>query len=234
MKSCEASTGPESDWNVNTDAVGGAPERDVAARFQTGRGTVREAYKKLEQLGIASIQPGGARVVSVRECTLDVLGPLLELGENPDPRLVDQVMEIGGVLISYAAEAAVERGDESQLARVKAVLDEVLNSEDDDLRGLQAPRRLARLFAEASNQLVLLLIINGLRNQFEPRRTVGGLPGQLEAATLKRIARQLDEALERRDSTLAGQLMKELLGLIRTVVNETLSSQRHEPTALLA
>ena len=59
-------------------------ERDVAARFETSRGTVREAYKKLEQLGIVSIQPGGARVVPVQDCTLDVLGPLLDLNEVPD------------------------------------------------------------------------------------------------------------------------------------------------------
>ena len=42
-------------------------ERDVASRFGTSRGTVREAFKKLEQLGVATIQPGGARAVPIEE-----------------------------------------------------------------------------------------------------------------------------------------------------------------------
>ena len=36
-------------------------ERDLSKRFETSRGTVREALKKLEQLGIASIQLGGQK-----------------------------------------------------------------------------------------------------------------------------------------------------------------------------
>ena len=79
-------------------------ERDVATRFETSRGTVREAFKRLDQLGIASVQPGGARVVAVEECTLDVLGPLLDLNRLPDPVLVEEVMELLGLLAGFAAQ----------------------------------------------------------------------------------------------------------------------------------
>ena len=34
-------------------------ERDLAARFEANRGAVREAMKKLEQIGLAEISPGG-------------------------------------------------------------------------------------------------------------------------------------------------------------------------------
>ena len=37
-------------------------ERDLATRFDANRGAVREAMKKLEQIGLAQVQPGGARV----------------------------------------------------------------------------------------------------------------------------------------------------------------------------
>ena len=64
-------------------------ERDLAVRFKTTRGVVRVALKRLEQLGIADVQPGGARVVAVHEASLDVVGHLLDLESPPQPELVE-------------------------------------------------------------------------------------------------------------------------------------------------
>jgi DNA-binding FadR family transcriptional regulator len=50
-------------------------ERDLAERFGVHRGAVREALKKLEQLGVAEIRPGGARVLPLTEASLDVVAP---------------------------------------------------------------------------------------------------------------------------------------------------------------
>ena len=201
-------------------------ERDLAVRFATSRGTVREALKKLEQLGIASIQPGGARVISVQECTLDVLGPLLELDEIPDAALIDQVLDVGGILIGYAAEIAMERGDPAALARVEEIVDEVLAAEPEDLGKMRVPRRLGRAFAQASENLVLLLIINGLRTQLpDPQRTLG-LPPKVDPKSLQRIAAELKAAVIHRDGSSAGSSMRELMELIRVAARETLRSHR--------
>jgi DNA-binding FadR family transcriptional regulator len=59
-------------------------ERDLSTRFDASRGAVREAMKILEQLGIAQIQPGGARVAPLEEASLDVIGHLLALGDVPN------------------------------------------------------------------------------------------------------------------------------------------------------
>ncbi|MDE0001896.1 MAG: GntR family transcriptional regulator [Rhodospirillaceae bacterium] len=201
-------------------------ERDLAARFATSRGTVREALKKLEQLGIASIQPGGARVVPVQECTLDVLGPLLELNEFPDAELMGQVLDIGTLLIGYAAESAVARGDPAALARVEAVIDEILAAEPEDLAQIRVPRRLGRAFAHASGNLVLLLIVNGLRTQLpDPRRVLGG-PPRIDPKALKRVVADLKAAVAQRDGSSAGSSMRELMALMRAAARETLRSHR--------
>ena len=201
-------------------------ERDLAVRFATSRGTVREALKKLEQLGIASIQPGGARVIPVQECTLDVLGPLLELNEIPDAALMEQVLGVGTLLVGYAAETAVERGDPAALARVEAIIDEILATEPEDLAKMRVPRRLGRAFAQASGNLVLVLIINGLRTQIpDPRRVLGG-PPRLDPKSLKRIAAELKSAVIHRDGPSAGASMRELMQLIRAAARETLLSHR--------
>ena len=63
-------------------------ERDLAARFSANRGAVREAMKRLEQLGLASVQPGGARVQSLKEASLDVVAHLLQRGELLEASLV--------------------------------------------------------------------------------------------------------------------------------------------------
>ncbi|MDA1076587.1 MAG: winged helix-turn-helix domain-containing protein, partial [Proteobacteria bacterium] len=49
-------------------------ERDLSIRFDTNRGAVREAMKKLSHLGLARIQPGGARVCPMDEASLDIIG----------------------------------------------------------------------------------------------------------------------------------------------------------------
>ena len=201
-------------------------ERDLAARFATSRGTVREALKKLEQLGIASIQPGGARVVPVQECTLDVLGPLLEVNEFPDAELMGQVLDIGTLLIGYAAQNAVERGDPAALARVEAIIDEILAAEPEELAQIRVPRRLGRAFAHASGNLVLLLIINGLRTQIpDPRRVLGG-PPKLDPKALKRVVADLKAAVAQRDGASAGSSMRRLMALMRAAAREALRSHR--------
>ena len=57
-------------------------ERDLASRFEANRGAIREVLKKLEELGIASINPGGVRVVPIEEASLSILRPLLLLGSG--------------------------------------------------------------------------------------------------------------------------------------------------------
>ena len=74
-------------------------ERDLSARFDVTRSVIRESIKKLEQLGIASVTPGGVRVLPIEEATLEILGPLLDLGEIQKIDLIVQFLEVfGGVL----------------------------------------------------------------------------------------------------------------------------------------
>ena len=91
---------------------------------------------------------------------------------------------------------------------------------------MRVPRLLGRAFAQASGNLVLLLIINGLRTQIpDPRRILGG-PPRLEPESLKRIAADLKAAVTRRDGASAGSSMRELMGLMRAAAREALRSHR--------
>lgn len=197
-------------------------ERDLAARFDTGRGAVREAFKKLEQLGIATIQPGGARVVPVAECTLNVLLPLLELKAVPDPKLVDEVLHIFGVLMDVAARTAVEKAGPEDLEHALAICQEMLADDIDELRQHEAMRRLALLFIEVADHLVLRLIINGLRTTFMHRMPSMGIRVRVDADLHREIVGELRAALERRDAAAVGDAMRRLNRAFRESAKDAL------------
>jgi GntR family transcriptional repressor for pyruvate dehydrogenase complex len=205
-------------------------ERDLVSRFETSRGTVREAFKTLEQLGIVSIQPGGARVVPVEDCTLDILGPLLDLGEVPDPQLIDHALEIGSVLVGFAVVKAMGNGSDATVTQARAIVREMLDAEDENIQAVMGTPRLIRLFAESSGHLVLRLIMNGLRSQVVERLHAIGFPPRHDPQALRRIAEKLDRALESHDADRIAHVMRELLSLIRSSVQRSLGHMepRHE------
>ena len=173
-------------------------ERDLAARFEANRGAVRESLKKLEQLGIASITPGGVRVVPIKEASLSILGPLVDLQDSPDPILTSHLLEVLGALLSMAARTAMERASEQELKEMKDIVVEILKNPDDTEVQNNRWRDLSMMFTEVSENLVLRLILNGLRTQFINRieeRT--NLEFELKQAARESVRGELNGALER-------------------------------------
>jgi DNA-binding FadR family transcriptional regulator len=198
-------------------------ERDLAARFGTSRGSVREALKKLEQLGIASIQPGGARVVPVSQCTLDVLGPLLGIGDRPNAELVDQALEVGSLLVGFAVRRSMATNPETVTARAREITAEMIAAPAEHIRAVRGPPRLLRLFAQASDHLVLQLIMNGLRGQVVERMQAAGFPPRHDPEALRAISKKLDQALEATNSEMVANTMIELINLMRQSARQHLA-----------
>ena len=196
-------------------------ERDVATRFETSRGTVREAFKRLDQLGIASVQPGGARVVAVEECTLDVLGPLLDLNQLPDPVLVEEVMELLGLLAGFAARSFLQRASETEITEAKTVLIALQTARQEE-QG-QTFRKLLRLFVIGSDRLVLRLITNGLRMQMLPRIEATGLVPALDLQLVSKIAGGMQGALDREDLEDLSEGIQKLVDVFRGSLIQFLS-----------
>lgn len=203
-------------------------ERDLAERFGVNRGCVREALKTLEQLGLADIRRGGARVQPLRDASLDVLGPLLELEELPDPDLVEQLLEVLEALMAVAVRRAVERGSEDELRRIKELLDKIAAA-DDEAEYQTASHELIELFVEASGNLVLRLVGRGLRMRFMERLDAAGLgtrPNRPLFPEEEEKAQELRRALERRDPLAAAYSMQFLMKLRRLHVLEVLEERR--------
>ena len=103
-------------------------ERDLAERFGVHRSTVRSAVKRLEQLGIAEVRPGGARVNPIAEASLDVLEPWLALNDPPNADLVDQILDTLNGFLAHAARVGTERASHEERAGILAILSEMVES----------------------------------------------------------------------------------------------------------
>jgi DNA-binding FadR family transcriptional regulator len=201
-------------------------ERDLSQRFESSRGAVREALKKLEQLGVAAINPGGVRVAPIEECTLDVLGPLLDLNEIPDPKRVDEVLRMFGMMLDLAAREAMEKSSDEQLDEALQIVDELLQEGTTEMEQHLAMRRLCFYFVELSDNLVMRLTFNGLSLTFLERIHQTGFTPERTGDLRRGFARELQKGLRDRDVDAVVDSMRRMNLAIRQRIGELLVAAR--------
>lgn len=201
-------------------------ERELAERFDTHRGTVREALKKLEQLGIADIRPGGARAAPIEDASLDIVRHLIELDESPDPELLDAVLEMFSGLFSLAARLAAERADDAQRARAKEILDRLMADGVPFAEEHALIHELSELFVEASGNMILTLVRKGLHTKFIERIERHEEVLRPPEPTRKPLLRSVARALARGDGPAASNAAYDLTQAVRRHAVEVLRAQR--------
>ena len=199
-------------------------ERELAVRFETSRGAVREALKKLEQIGLAAIHPGGVRVQPLHEASLDVLGPLLDLQAVPDIELVDQVAVVLGLLVSHAAGSVAEVASDAEIAEARALVAKILERDPQDAESLELRMELGRFFLTVSGNLAIRLIANSMRLQFAARLRSRGFRPTPEPQAFRRHMRALDVALAGRDGSGIQAALGELMALNRSAIRAVLEA----------
>ncbi|NVO12748.1 MAG: GntR family transcriptional regulator [Rhodoplanes sp.] len=90
-------------------------EPDIAKRFRTSRSPVREALRRLEQLGLVVIEP--RRGASVKA---------------PNERDIADMLAIREALEGMAARLAAERADDEDITRLRACAVDPGNEDDED------------------------------------------------------------------------------------------------------
>jgi DNA-binding FadR family transcriptional regulator len=204
-------------------------ERDLAQRFGVHRSTVREAFKRLEQLGVVSIQPGGARVAPLEEASLDIVEHLLALEDPPDPEIIDQALEATSAFRAMAARLGTERADASQRAQMLSILKAMMQEDLVDEERADLVADLGDCFVEASGNTILRLMNRGLRGQ--RGRSTGVFRvlsvGANDVDVQTHLA-SLVGAIEAVDGVIASEAVYELSCLLRKNVRE-LSSVESAP-----
>ena len=175
-------------------------ERDLATRFDANRGAVREAMKKLEQIGLAQVQPGGARVRPTDEASLDVIGHLLTQGKLPDATLVDQIMVVLNSLISVAALQTLELASDEEINEIRKLARPLIDEDLDQGAHTLARFELMESIMQASRNLPLRLIARTLFDQVAPNLTELHPFAIVDNEKHRIVAKQLDRDLEHRDA----------------------------------
>lgn len=174
-------------------------ERDLSARFDANRGAVREAMKKLEQIGLAEVQPGGARVKQAEEATLDVLGPMLAQGHVPDAQLLDQIMLVISQLMSLAAQQTLEMATQEEIDHIRSLVRPIIEEDLDREQHTLARFELMQTIMLRSNNLPLQIIARSLFEQVAPHTAPLYPHIVVDQEAYRIFGRQLDTALRERD-----------------------------------
>jgi GntR family transcriptional regulator, transcriptional repressor for pyruvate dehydrogenase complex len=139
-------------------------ERDLASRLGVNRGSVREALKKLEQLGLVVIRRGdGATVRHLHEASIEIVRHLLIVNGVVNRRLLEQVLDAHEMLVAGAAHLAVERGSPEDHRRARDLLHRLALPGVSEAERVALFDALVDLITQASGNLVLQLVRNVIR-----------------------------------------------------------------------
>jgi GntR family transcriptional repressor for pyruvate dehydrogenase complex len=192
-------------------------ERELSLRLGANRSSVREALKKLEQLGMIAIRPGGgARVVPMEEAGLGALRHFLG-ATSPNREIVAQWLDVHELVIAGAARIAMERGTQEEFAEAKRLLRKLVATATTDDEFVAVVDALTELIARASRNVVLMMVRNGLtaaaQRQGETRRKT-----RPARRLLLPIVAELERAMDRRLAAAAEENVRRLLRTNRAMV----------------
>ncbi len=192
-------------------------ERDLALRFDANRGAVREAMKKVAQMGLATIQPGGARVEPLQHASLDVIGMLLTRGETPDAHLIVQVLEVVNSLAQVAISHVVDEATDAELSDIRTRIQPLLSPTSNAEQHAIARMEVLRAIMLTSRQLVCQIIARSLFEQLI-QVVEKGPPANIDSPAHRALSLELDTALARRDKQAALVAMQRFESLNRSNV----------------
>jgi DNA-binding FadR family transcriptional regulator len=196
-------------------------ERDLAARFESNRGVIREAIKKLEQLGIVAVAPGGVRVLPVEEATLEVLGYLLELGEIQKPELIGQVLDVLAVMTSLSARSAVVEASDENITEMVQLVEQLVDTVGDKENHTNIWIQFSHKMMSIHGNLVLRLVGNGLRTQFLGNTMNLRFEPDIDITALRQQLIRLRDSIESRDEVNVRDAVIQHFQIIKTGLLES-------------
>lgn len=189
-------------------------ERELAARFEVNRSSVREALHRLEAVGLIEMKHGGAtRVRDVLvSAGLHLLPFLVAPGGRLNPEWLRDLLEVRVMFLSWCGEQAARRASADDVERLEKIAGELVAVHTRDQRG--AAKLLmaldwdffAALVATTQNR-VMALLTNVVREVHtrDPAKFKAIYEG--DAFDPKHLVRAV-EAVRKRDSAGAAAAMR--------------------------
>jgi DNA-binding FadR family transcriptional regulator len=174
------------------------PERTMLEKYQTGRGTLREALRLLEFQGVIALKPGprGGPVLLDPDAShlASTVVLLMQLKEAPFRTIV----EVRSALEPMISSLAAERITEESLAELGETIDQMRENIGDQHTFLDANKRFHDIIAWSSGNALFGYIVDSLLGIMDG--TIIGIdyPSPRRAAILK-AHESIYEAIKARD-----------------------------------
>ncbi|HEX6388193.1 MAG TPA: GntR family transcriptional regulator [Solirubrobacteraceae bacterium] len=197
-------------------------QRELAADLGVTLSSLREALKRLEQMGLLEVRHGDATRVNDWRTNggLDVIAHLLFLGGGLDAKVLGDVLEARTLMLGEIAALAAERRTSEQAALL-ADLAERFAAQDDAIGAAHVDFAFFTEIAQAAGNLVFVLILNAIRRLYFEH--LAAVPVTARPQELAPHYARVATAIGERDATRARAAAQALAGEQRARVQELLS-----------
>ncbi|MBI9084835.1 MAG: FadR family transcriptional regulator [Desulfobacterales bacterium] len=196
-------------------------ERDLAEALGVSRVTVREAVRRLAELGLVNKIPSSGTYVREfeSEASLDLLVKIMQSRDSLDPDMLSSLLEFRRATEVFAARAAALRASREETAELRAILAEMENRLEDADFLAQADYRFHFALIRISGNRVFRLILNAFKPVYTfYTRFFYGLEEMPRRSIL--FFRKLVSALESKDELFAAYIMEKMLEYAENRVKE--------------
>ena len=184
------------------------PERTMLEKYQTGRGTLREALRLLEFQGVISLKPGprGGPVLQSPNAShlASTLVLLMQLKQAPFRTIV----EVRSAMEPMISSLAAQRMDNDALEALNGTIEQMRAEMDDQHSFLDANKRFHDIIAWSSGNTLFGYIVDSLLGIMDGALIGIDYPAHRRTAILK-AHEEIYEALKARDPKLSEERMRQ-------------------------
>ncbi|WP_235941442.1 FadR/GntR family transcriptional regulator [Paenibacillus puerhi] len=200
---------------------------DLAAGYEVGRSTVREALSGLKAMGLVDIRHGGGTFVCEalppapgEQDAADFFRPIESLKE---------VLEVRKYIESGCAELAARRRTDTDLSAIESVLDRMRHTLGDEKQAEEADVDFHVRIAEASHNTLLLQMMLSLTQRLQENmsdsRRLWFFAERSSVELLLAEHTAIYEAIRDRNGALAGERMASHIGKVDRIVQKLYSEE---------
>jgi DNA-binding FadR family transcriptional regulator len=205
-------------------------ERRLAEQFGVARHALREALRRLEQVGLVAVSHGGAtRVLDWRtHAGLEVLPELTSTAGPPAADVLCSVLEMRLALGRDAARLAARRISPAAAAELRAYLDETevaLAAGADDDEAADRYQQFWRLILLASDNLAYQLAYNSLVKALSTFIKLARRLGRSEVGDMT-VQRRLEQAINGGDPDAAAAAAESLISRMLRAAEAEVEAER--------
>jgi DNA-binding FadR family transcriptional regulator len=183
-------------------------EKTMLEKYQTGRGTLREALRLLEFQGVIALKPGpgGGPVLQTPDAThlASTLVLLMQLQSSP----FSTIVEVRTVLEPMISSLAATRMSEEQLGELFGTIEQMRERQEDEHSFLDANKRFHDIIAWSSGNTLFAYIIESLLGIMDGTLIGIDYPAPRRAAILT-AHEEIYFALQERDPKASEERMRE-------------------------